>query len=374
MQLIINDRTSYRITKRDYTDEGFLRVPGRVARTGIQEYLASELGLDGDPNRVVNVYRPAEEVFKPESLNSYDGTDITIEHPETLVDSQNYKDVSVGVVRGQGIEDNDFVQCDLIIKDKVAVDAVNTGKVELSAGYTAMYEQKDGVAPCGTSYEFTQRDIRINHVALVDKARAGANARIFDNNRGNRTMIVINLDSGPVEVADQATATLINNDRNALLKRATDAESEKEKAEAKADMLEKDMEEEKKKSSDSAIAKRVDSLMSTRDGAIKIAGDKFACDSTDLPTIQRAALTVSRDSVDWAKKSDTYVQAAFDMEMEKEENDTEEEEKEKENNDSQLSQLSKDAAAKGVKTASDAKSKATLGFTDAWKKTIGEGA
>lgn len=369
MQLIINDRASYRITKRDYTDEGFLRVPGRVARTGVQEYLASELGLDGDPNRIVNVYRPAEEVFKPESLNSYDGTDITIEHPDTLVDSQNYKDVSVGVVRGRGIEDNDFVQCDLIIKDKVAVDAVNTGKVELSAGYTAMYEQKDGIAPCGTSYEFIQRDIRINHVALVDKARAGANARIFDNNIGDRIMPhIVNLDSETVEVADQATATLINNDRAILLKRATDAESEKEKAEAKADAKDEELEEEKKKSSDSAITKRVDSLMVARDGARKIAGDKFACDSTDLPTIQRAALTVSRDSVDWNKKSDTYVQAAFDMEMEKEAND----EKEKENNDSQLSQLSKDAASKGVKTATDAKAKATAGFTDAWKKTVGD--
>lgn len=372
MQLIINDRTSYRITKREYTDEGFLRVPGRVARTGIQEYLASELGLDGEPNRVVNVYRPAEEVFKSESLSSYDGTDVTIEHPGTLVDSQNYKDVSVGVVRGSGIEDNDFVQCDLIIKDQVAVDAVNSGKVELSAGYTAMYEQIDGIAPCGTSYEFIQRDIRINHVALVDNARAGANARIFDNNQGERTMIIINLDSGPVEVADQATATLINNDRNALKKRATDAESEKEKAQAKADGAEESLEEEKKKSSDSAIAKRVDSLMSTRDSARKIAGEKFNCDSTDLPTIQRAALTAKRPNIAWDNKSVVYVQAAFDMEIEKEEEDADIEDADKENTDSQLSQLAQDAATKNVKTADSAKAKATLHFTDAWKKTVGD--
>lgn len=372
MLLNINDRSSYRITKREYTDEGFLRVPGRVARTGIQEYLASELGLDGNPNRIVNVYRPAEEVFNDQSLSSYDGTDITIEHPSSMVDSQNYKNVSVGVVRGSGTKDEDFVQCELIIKDKQAVDAVNSGKVELSAGYTAMYEQKDGTAPCGTSYEFVQRDIKINHVALVDRARAGANARIFDNNIGTVTMILVNLDSGTVEVADQATATLINNDRKALIKRATDAEAEKEKAEAKADGNEEALEEEKKKSSDSAIAKRVDALMSTRDGAKKIAGEKFACDSTDILVIQRAALSVKRTSTDWAAKSDIYVQAAFDMEMEKEETDEDETEKEKENSDSQISQLSKDAAAQGVKSASDAKSKATAGFTDAWKKTIGE--
>ena len=372
MLLNINDRTSHRITKREYTDEGFLRVPGRVARTGIQEYLASELGLDGNPNRIVNVYRPPEEVFNDNSLSSYDGTDITIEHPSSMVDSENFKNVSVGVVRGTGVQDEDFVQCELIIKDKKAVDVVNSGKVELSAGYSAIYEQTDGIAPCGTSYEFVQRDIKINHVALVDRARAGANARIFDNNRGNRIMFKIILDSGPVEVADQATATLINNDRAILLKRATDAESEKEKADAKADGNEEALEEEKKKSSDSAIGKRVDELMSTRDGAKKIAGEKFACDSTDIVTIQRAALSEKRPNVKWADKSSVYVTAAFDMEMEKEAEDEDEIEKEKENTDSQYSQISKDAASHGVKTANDAKSKASDHFTGAWKKTVGD--
>ena len=318
----------------------------------------------------MNVYRPPEEVFKDESLLSYDGVDITIEHPGMLVDSQNYKDVSVGVVRGSGSEDNDFVQCDLIIKDQMAVDAVNSGKIELSAGYTAMYEQIDGTAPCGTSYEFIQRDIRINHVALVDNARAGANARIFDNNQGKRTMIIINLDSGPVEVADQATATLINNDRNNLKKRATDAESEKEKAEAKADGADEALEEEKKKSSDSAITKLVTSIIGTRDSARKISGGKFNCDSTDLPTIQRAALTAKRPGIAWDKKSVVYVQAAFDMEIEKEEEDTEIEDTEKENNDSQLLKLANDGAGKIVKTVDSVKAKAEQHFTDAWKKTV----
>lgn len=375
MLLKINDRVSYRITEREYTDEGFLRVPGRVARTGIQEYLASELGLDGDPNRIVNVYRPPEEVFSDESLSSYDGTDITIEHPTSMVDSDNFKNVSVGVVRGTGSQDDDFVLCDLIIKDKQAVDAVNSGKVELSAGYTAMYEQMDGVTPCGTKYEFVQRDIKINHVALVDKARAGANARIFDNNRGKRIMFIVNLDSGPVEVADQASATLINTHIATLTKRATDAEAEKEKVQAESDGKDEDIEEEKKKSSDSAIAKRVDTLMSAHDGARKIAGDKFSCDSMDIVTIQRAALTIKRPNVPWADKSAVYVQASFDVEMENEAEDKDDDDKDetgKNNTDSQYIKLAKDAATKGVKTATDAKAKATLGFTDAWKKTVGE--
>ena len=84
-RLTVFDRVSHRITHREYTDEGFLKVPARVARTGIQEYLARELGLDGDPNRIVRVYRAPEEVFSPASLSSYDACDITNDHPKGLV-------------------------------------------------------------------------------------------------------------------------------------------------------------------------------------------------------------------------------------------------------------------------------------------------
>ena len=48
------------------TDEGFLickNVP--IARTGTMEYLARELGLDGDPERIVAVNRYEEDVFSP---------------------------------------------------------------------------------------------------------------------------------------------------------------------------------------------------------------------------------------------------------------------------------------------------------------------
>ncbi|WP_421021890.1 DUF2213 domain-containing protein, partial [Klebsiella pneumoniae] len=37
------------------------------------------------------------------------------------------------------------------------------------------------MAPCGTPHELVQRNIRINHNAVVDAARAGKVARIFDH-------------------------------------------------------------------------------------------------------------------------------------------------------------------------------------------------
>jgi len=59
-------------TERTYTEEGFLRVPARISRTGTQTYLAAELGLkDREPTDLIVAYRPPEEVFDPESLASF---------------------------------------------------------------------------------------------------------------------------------------------------------------------------------------------------------------------------------------------------------------------------------------------------------------
>ena len=322
MQIKVCDRISYAVnTKRTYTDEGFLLVPGRVARTGTQEYLASELGLtDRQPNDIVIVHRPESSVFEQESLDSYNGADITIEHPSAMVDAESYKDVSAGTVRGPGKRDGDFVDAELMIKSRDAINAVESGKVQLSAGYTAIYDE----APEDSPYDFIQREIRINHVALVDRARAGAQARLFDNKPEKLTMFKVTLDSGrSVDVPDAATATLVNDTIERLKKRATDAEQatvdvheELEKVQAKKDATEEELEEEKKKSSDSAIAKRVEAIAATNDSARKIAGDEFTCDSMSHVDIQRAALDKVRPTVDWADKSDIYVQTSFDAALE----------------------------------------------------------
>ena len=116
MRIDITDRQSHRLSAREYTDEGFLCAPGKVARTGIQEYLARELQLPGDPNRIVRVMRLPEEVFAPESLASLEGEDVTFDHPkEGSVTSESYSKLTKGVVKGPGRQEGDFVIADLII-------------------------------------------------------------------------------------------------------------------------------------------------------------------------------------------------------------------------------------------------------------------
>lgn len=372
MKCTVFDRVGQRITHREYTDEGFLKVPGRVARTGIQEYLARELGLDGDPNRVVRVYRPEDEVFNDASLGTYDGATVTNDHPKELVTSKNYKAVSVGEVRGSGRRDGDFVVCDLIIKDQKTIDDINAGKCELSAGYTAEYVHGPGTTADGQDYEYTQRNIIINHQAVVTKARAGGIARVFDHNPGGNTMpVLITTDSGrSVDVADPANAQLVADSFDRLLKRATDAEAkvgqaqaDADKAQAAADSANEKLEEARKASGDEAIAARVKAISATQALARKVAGDGFTCDSLDVVEIKRAALALALPKRDWSDKSAGYVEAAFDAESEKD--DDEEDDKDENGNKkpktptgdaallfAQLAQLAKDGAI--TKTTADA--------------------
>ena len=372
MKITLFDRFTYKISKREYTDEGFLKVPGRVARTGIQDYLASELGLDGDPNRIVKVFRPADEVFNQDSLNSYQAVDVTNDHPPTLVDSKNFKAVTVGVVMGVGVQDGDFVQADLIIKDAETIKLIESGKAQLSAGYTAEYSKESGITDEGVKYEFVQRDIKINHVAVVDSARAGSMARIFDNKKPEIRLMKITLDNGrAVEVEDTVAAQVED-----CIKRLTDAattEKEKgDKAQAKADAMEEENEKLKAKSNDEAISDRVLVVGNARDAAILLVGDKFTCDSVNLVDIQRAALTALDNDIDYADKSEAYIAAAFDVETEKKKAEDEDEEEGKKKATDSHTQLSKDMAK-----ASEDKATAKQGFHDSltgsWKKSVDGG-
>lgn len=374
MQILVNDRKSYALdSKRVYTDEGFLRVPGKAARTGIQEYLACELGLkDRAPNDIIRVYRPAEEVFNEDSLATYLGSDVTNDHPSSLVNTDTYKADSVGVVVSVGRPDGDFVVIDMIIKDKKAIKSVESGKCELSAGYTSLYDMTPGVTPDGESYDAKQTLIKINHVAIVDRARAGAMARIFDSKRG-RVMFKIDICDGvSIEVEDAKQAEAIQ----FAMTKANEATKAINAAVAKTDAVQAQLDSANEKivkleatCSDEAIKTRVAAIAQVESEARKVAGDTFSCDSVDVLEIKRAAMLVKRPSVDWASKSEAYVEAAFDMAKEEEEEESNDaggaEVKPRKNGD-QLAQLSQDAATV-AKISEDSFAARKKALASAWK-------
>lgn len=159
-------------------DFGFLRVPGVFARVGVQNYSFN----DGSTKRIL---RPIEEVKK--STDKFNMVPVTLNHPGSFVSPQNAKQVSVGTLSKPEFRGG-LLSGQFLVSDQEAINAASTSHSQLSAGYTAEVEERSGVwvdkfgvqGRKGESYEFDfiQKDIRPNHVALVEAARAGAIASL----------------------------------------------------------------------------------------------------------------------------------------------------------------------------------------------------
>lgn len=173
--LFYADRISDNIRKRE--PEGYLicvNVP--IARSGTQQYLQDEIGQRGE--KAVTVYRPEEEVFSPATMASFEGMPVTNDHPdnEDGVNAENSQYLAKGhcqnVRRGTG-KDKDLLIADLVIMDPGTIEDIMNGKREISCGYNYELSEEDG--------KLVQRQIRGNHIAIVDKGRAGHRVCIKDS-------------------------------------------------------------------------------------------------------------------------------------------------------------------------------------------------
>lgn len=373
MRVLVHDRISYALTSRTITDEGYLLAPAHVARTGVQQYLASELGLtDRNPNEIINVYRPPEEVFSPASLATYQHKELTDNHPPEMVSADTYRQYSVGQVVSIGQQSGEFVQIDVMAKDSSAVSAIQGGKVELSSGYYADYVPEAGVTDAGENYEFVQRNIVINHVALVDKARAGHGARIFDRQTGDEPMAVITLDNGRTVEIEDKTAALVEDSIKRIIDRAAAAETalaardaELEKEKARADQSEEALAKEKEKTSDAALDALVNERLSVHDAARQLVKD-FDCSGKSLDQIKREVVTALHPQRDFTDRDMTYINAVFDMDKEEAEREEADEEEKKRKAADSHSQLAQDMAGKPQPTV-DARAVIQQQTANAWK-------
>ena len=161
------------VTKSELTDEGYLKVWCKAARVGTQLYTR------GDGSQV-REYRPEDEVSNPESLASFGMKAVTLNHPRVLLDTETTKLHQVGHAGSQVRYSDGFVEVALVITDQKAIDAIQRGDAqEVSAGYRVDYDPTPGVTPEGMSYDGVQRNIRVNHIAVVPKGRAGKDVRLL---------------------------------------------------------------------------------------------------------------------------------------------------------------------------------------------------
>lgn len=205
---------------RKRAEDGALIVDARAARTGIQIYTGAEVGR---PDlTAVRVFRGADEVFHADSLKSFAHRPITNDHPPVPVDATNWKDYAVGQTADEVTATDIYVRVPLMVSDQTAIDAVERGKRELSVGYACDLDWTPGLTASGETFDARQRNIRVNHIAIVDHGRAGSKVRIGDDAgkewgampvhdhkepdiMTTKTMIVDNL---PILVTDQSEAMI----------------------------------------------------------------------------------------------------------------------------------------------------------------------
>lgn len=206
--------------KRSLTPEGFLlceAVP--VARTGEMIYGSGEVPVETGPDNMIRISREPDEVFRDETLASCEGKPVTLDHPDEFVAPGNFGALARGsmfnVRRGSGIED-DLMIADLMVTDAQAIKAIqDDGIAEVSLGYEADYEQ---VSP-GRG---VQRNIVVNHVALVERGRCGPRCAIGDRDMTTKK-------AGKRSFADRIRAAWMSKDADEaekLAKEAEDSESE----------------------------------------------------------------------------------------------------------------------------------------------------
>lgn len=174
------------------TEDGYLVATAPVARTGIQLYAGYEVDPDNKhglrDRAMVRVYRPPSEVFAKDTLHSFAFRPVTNDHPPKMVDSKSWKQYSVGQTGGEvDATDGKFVRVPLVLMDEAVIQDYRAGKRELSMGYTTALDFNPGTTPDGEEYDVSQTDMRMNHLAVVRRARGGDQLRIGDN-QGDRPM------------------------------------------------------------------------------------------------------------------------------------------------------------------------------------------
>lgn len=314
------------------TADGYLVADVRVARTGVQDYLGSEVDPDGSLGlrdmAIVRVYRPETEVFSKDALHSYAHRPVTNDHPTTSVTADNWKSLSVGQTGGDVARDGEWVKVPMVLMDSATIAQVEGGKRQLSMGYTCVLDATPGTAPDGTQYDAVQRGLRMNHLAVVTAARAGAGARIGDEqtplrDRTEEDQMTMNtqkvvVDGITIETTDQGAQVIAK-----LQRQLGDAASNLE--------TEKKQRKEEKDESDKTIAKKdaeIDDLKAkimtgdALDSAVAARADLLARASAIAPSVQtkglsdaaiRKAVVVAKFGDSMKDKPDAYIDARFDI-------------------------------------------------------------
>jgi hypothetical protein len=310
MQLCVSDKLTTGEPRK--TADGYLVLEAKIARTGMYDYAGFEFGRPD--KRVLKIYRPEATVFSDASMAAFAHKPITNDHPAQDVGPDNYTQLAKGLTGGEVRRDGEHLIVPLMLTDAATIKAVEGGKRGLSAGYKVEVDMTPGVTDSGEAFDGQMVGvIQANHVAVVDRPRAG-------------TFIGDSFPTHQQEVPLVDTKTIMHDGIPLLVTDAAEAVINKQGAELaalKIDIAAKDSELGTK---DAKIAELeaakptqadIDALADEKADVVgkarALVGDKLVDTAGKTPAeVRKAAVAIKLGDAAIAGKSDDYIAARFD--------------------------------------------------------------
>lgn len=307
---------------KDYleTPEGYLTfkdVP--IARSGVFPYRRS----DGATTYEAKL---PEDILSVSTMISARTKSVTDEHPQELVTVNNHKDLSKGLTHTDSRVDGDKLYVSFTVTDSALIQKIKNGKREVSIGFLSDIVSQDGEYN-GQRFDAIQRNIEINHVAVVEKGRAGPEIGIrndsdawqIENEKGGQSnMAKYKIDSVEYEVdstvkshieklqAQLDAAELKSKTVDTLQGRVDAHEGTIKVKEAEIKKLE-----EKQLSADE-LEKKVEQRVALIATAKPLLGDSFDFQGKTEREVREAVIQSINPEFKGDSKSDDYINAFFD--------------------------------------------------------------
>lgn len=149
-----------------------------ITKAGVFPYFGRQISPSLEPDKIYQVYRPAGEIKK--AADTFKLVPLVDDHTMLGPDFTPAEQKGVHGVLGEDIKEKDgTLYADVKIFSEQLKREIQDGKKELSLGYFCRYDLTPGQYN-GMHYDAVQKDLKGNHIALVDNGRMGHDVRVMD--------------------------------------------------------------------------------------------------------------------------------------------------------------------------------------------------
>ena len=171
--------------KRDYDTNGWFEIKDNpLSVVGVYPYMGRSISADCIQDRLYGVYRPESELSSQDCIDSFKlipwiDDHVMLGNEDAGLTPSEKKGVQ-GVIGQDVYFDGTTLKGNIKVFSEAMANLIANGKKELSCGYRCRYEYAPGTFN-GEHYDYVQREIRGNHLALVENGRMGPDVAVLDH-------------------------------------------------------------------------------------------------------------------------------------------------------------------------------------------------